>query len=148
VARFDELGCAGREGSVVGDLSTNNQYSVFRWNKIIAAYTAPSRKYHNLVHLQQMFQHYDANKDALTGDRYACAYAIFFHEFRDRLCPVIIILFIHSIVYDATAADNKNVEQSVETLKQFSHETTLDQVGLLVDTGHTLFLGDVHLHTD
>lgn len=50
------------------------------WDRIVSAYSEPHRKYHTLDHIYQMFQHYDLNKDSLT-DRYACAYAIFFHEY-------------------------------------------------------------------
>uniref|UniRef100_A0A914XL81 Uncharacterized protein n=1 Tax=Plectus sambesii TaxID=2011161 RepID=A0A914XL81_9BILA len=49
------------------------------WERIVKAYSEPHRKYHTLYHIYQMFQHYDQNKDSLT-DRYACAYAIFFHD--------------------------------------------------------------------
>jgi predicted metal-dependent HD superfamily phosphohydrolase len=32
------------------------------WEKIVAAYSEPHRKYHTLYHIYQMFQHYDQNK--------------------------------------------------------------------------------------
>ncbi len=49
------------------------------WEKLKTAYSEPERKYHNLCHLHQIFQHYDQHKDYLEN-RYAFAYAIFFHE--------------------------------------------------------------------
>ncbi len=54
------------------------------WRRIVDAYTESHRRYHNLFHLYQMFQHYDCHKDQLK-DRYACAFAIFFHEFVCKL---------------------------------------------------------------
>ena len=50
------------------------------WNIIVTEYGNPTRYYHNLEHLHAMFQHYDANKDSLNNDKYATAFAIFFHD--------------------------------------------------------------------
>ena len=60
------------------------------WTELERRHTEPQRHYHTLEHLEAMFRHWDAHRDALR-DPEAVALAIFFHD----------------IVYQPGRADNE-----------------------------------------
>ncbi|WP_343680316.1 hypothetical protein [Chryseobacterium arthrosphaerae] len=88
------------------------------WNEIETKYTEKGRYYHNLLHLDNMFQELEAVKDRIS-----------------RFTLLSFAVFYHDIIYDATSKSNE--EKSVVTAEKrlselgLSHEeimTVSDQI--------------------
>eukprot|EP01120_Amphizonella_sp_Union-15-10_P015879 TRINITY_DN8245_c0_g1_i1.p1 TRINITY_DN8245_c0_g1~~TRINITY_DN8245_c0_g1_i1.p1 ORF type:complete len:339 (-),score=50.43 TRINITY_DN8245_c0_g1_i1:136-1152(-) len=76
------------------------------WQKLDALYSS-SRSYHNLLHLHEMTQLLQQNKEKISRNDLV-TYAIFFHD----------------LVYEPT--ENDNEEKSAEAFTEFAKEITLD----------------------
>ncbi|MEE6127180.1 hypothetical protein V2E39_07245 [Chryseobacterium arthrosphaerae] len=76
------------------------------WNEIETKYTEKGRYYHNLLHLDNMFQELEAVKDRIS-----------------RFTLLSFALFYHDIIYDATSKSNE--EKSAVTA-----EKRLSELGL------------------
>lgn len=78
------------------------------WDQITKSYTAPERKYHNLEHLQQLFEEFDRIEEEISQPN-ACALAIFFHD----------------VYYDPTG--NRNEEESAALAEEILSDFNFDQ---------------------
>lgn len=78
------------------------------WNEIETKYTEKGRYYHNLLHLDNMFQELEAVKDRIS-----------------RFTPVAFAVFYHDVIYDATSKSNE--EKSALTAQKRLAELGLPQ---------------------
>lgn len=78
------------------------------WDQITKSYTAPERKYHNLEHLQQLFEEFDRIEEEISHPD-ACALAIFFHD----------------VYYDPTG--NRNEEESAALAEEILSDFNFDR---------------------
>eukprot|EP01059_Diplonema_ambulator_P036993 TRINITY_DN9567_c1_g1_i1.p1 TRINITY_DN9567_c1_g1~~TRINITY_DN9567_c1_g1_i1.p1 ORF type:complete len:721 (+),score=242.84 TRINITY_DN9567_c1_g1_i1:1063-3225(+) len=75
------------------------------WRVLRDGYMGLGRYYHNLHHLEEMFEHFDALKDTMARPDLV-AYAIYFHD----------------AVYDATAASGENEKASSALWRKYAGE--------------------------
>ena len=79
------------------------------WVILAAKYNSPSRHYHNLVHLEKMFEHYDYIKSSLTN------------------CDsVAIAIFYHDIIYSARKTNNE--AQSAAMMEAHLSKSTYPEI--------------------
>ena len=78
------------------------------WDQITKSYGAPERKYHNLEHLQEMFEEFDRIEEDISQPD-AVALAIFFHD----------------VYYDPTG--NRNEEESAALAEEILSDFNFDQ---------------------
>ncbi|MGN7865887.1 HD domain-containing protein [Chryseobacterium sp.] len=78
------------------------------WNEIETKYTEKGRYYHNLLHLDNMFQELEAVKDRIS-----------------RFTLVAFAVFYHDVIYDATSKSNE--EKSALTAQKRLAELGLPQ---------------------
>ena len=74
------------------------------WQNIVSHYSEPIRAYHNLTHLQQLFEQFEQIKSNLQQPD-----------------VVALALFYHDIIYDPTQQDNelKSAEYAIQHLKNY-----------------------------
>jgi predicted metal-dependent HD superfamily phosphohydrolase len=91
-----------------GFTSSTNRSVDEVWNQITKSYGAPERKYHNLEHLQEMFEEFDRIEEEISQPD-AVALAIFFHD----------------VYYDPTG--NRNEEESAALAEEILSDFNFDQ---------------------
>ena len=91
-----------------GFTSSTNRSVDEVWDHITKSYGAPERKYHNLEHLQEMFEEFDRIKEEISQPD-AVALAIFFHD----------------VYYDPTG--NRNEEESAALAEEILSDFNFDQ---------------------
>ncbi|XP_070563765.1 uncharacterized protein [Ptychodera flava] len=83
-----------------GKLVPNPSASTW-WQKLKSKYSEHGRYYHSLYHLQDMFHHFDQEKDKIKSQE-----------------SVQLAIFFHDMVYDPKAGDNE--EQSADMFLEFA----------------------------
>ncbi|SFT82209.1 Predicted metal-dependent phosphohydrolase, HD superfamily [Lishizhenia tianjinensis] len=91
------------------DYTSDQNYVGFCWNELQTAYTASTRFYHNLSHLENMFVDLDEVKEHISYFD-AVAFAMFYHD----------------IVYDAAQQDNEY--QSAVLFKERIGQTSFSEI--------------------
>jgi len=113
------------------ELTTGIKDEVARkWWKIIESNYAESsvRHYHTLVHVADMFEHYDSCKSKLKAPN-EVAYAIYFHD----------------LVYDPKSSD-ENEEGSITLFKRFTREAEIPkESSVYKNVIHLISLTTTHL---
>lgn len=96
------------------------------WETILTKYTEATRKYHNVIHIHKMFQHFDAYHEFLSSPE-AVEYAIYFHD----------------LEYDPKTGDNE--EKSIELFQQFATEAgIIDNTELVTKVKELIELTKTH----
>lgn len=94
---------------LIGKYSQNEKFNLECWKEIYDAYTADTRHYHNLDHLENMFSELDKVISTLNKPD-SVEFAIFYHD----------------IVYNPFKSDNEY--QSAMVFKNRIAETSFDQI--------------------
>ena len=124
--------------NLIGNYSSDVEYNAKCWNEIERNYTAPSRHYHNLEHLENML----AELEEVKGEV-------------ENMDTLVFALFYHDVVYNAKKNDNEHqsalfLEKSL-TKTSFPHskeamlQIELTKEHLLSDDHDTNILLDLDL---
>uniref|UniRef100_T1JP89 HD domain-containing protein n=1 Tax=Strigamia maritima TaxID=126957 RepID=T1JP89_STRMM len=107
--------------------SYSSEISEKWWLKLEEEYSQESRKYHNLQHIFQIFQHYDRCSSNLQS-KDAVAFAVFFHD----------------LTYNPKTSDNE--EKSTEIFKNFAKDAQIPvESPLFVQVTDLILLTKTHL---
>ena len=87
------------------------------WQDIANRYSEPTRAYHTLVHLQQLFSQFRQIKDKL-----------------EQPSIIALALFYHDVIYEPTRADNelKSAEHASKVLKKYLKAEPLERIYKLI----------------
>lgn len=94
---------------LISKYSNDDEYNQNCWNKVESGYTNASRHYHDLSHLENMFEKLGYVKDEIE-DMDAVCFSIFYHD----------------IVYKVTQSDNEL--KSAEALENDLSTTSFDRI--------------------
>ncbi len=91
------------------------------WEAIATLHTSPERKYHNIVHIHDCLEKFDAWPNKPTGDdRDSIELAIWFHD----------------IIYESTRADNEDCSAALLTHFLRGHPLEPEAIALIMATEH------------
>lgn len=91
------------------------------WEAIATLHTSPERKYHNIVHIHDCLEKFDAWPDKPTDDgRDSIELAIWFHD----------------IIYESTRADNEDSSAALLTHFLRGHPLETEAIALIMATEH------------